>query len=498
MKEFDLIVVGSGAGLLVLEAGLQAGWSCALVESGPIGGTCLNRGCIPTKILAAPADLLRAVQAGRRIGLTVRDEAIDWEILSSRMWAKIDKTAEMEDSLRAIPGLTLFRGTAEFSGPKRMRIRPGDGAAAAEEISAGKIVLATGARSFVPPIAGLEEAGYLTTESFFGEKYPHRPWPSLAVIGGGIIAAEFAHVFSAAGTKVSIIEMLPRLLAAEEPEVSALIEREFRSSTELWLNKRAVAVKADGGKKTVVFEDVTTQEIGEVVADEILVAVGRRSNADLLKPERGGVTTDRRGWILTDPYLETSQPGVWAIGDALGGFQFRHKANYDAETLVKNLFGPAGERRAVDYSAVPWAVFTHPQIGHVGLTESEALAQGREILTAVNHYSAIAKGYAMGFLPGNADDGFVKVIVDKSGKILGAHVVGPEAALLVQPFVYLMNSGYVCPPAATGAGPVDKEQTACPEAGTYFPVDRSMVIHPSLNELTGWVFSMLKPVNVKD
>ena len=520
MKEFDLIVVGSGAGLLVLEAGLQAGWTCALVENGPIGGTCLNRGCIPTKILTTPADLLREVQAARRIGVSAPEASIDWDLLSERMWAKIGKNADMEESLRAMPGLTLYRGTAEFTAIKRLRVRPAVPGGPEEEIAGTRIVLAGGARSLVPPIPGLEEAGYVTTETFFGPKYPRRPWPTVAVIGGGIIAAEFAHVFSAAGTKVSIVEMLPRLLATEEPEVSALVEYEFRKSVDIFLNKRAVAVRAAGGAKTVVFEDVTTQEIGEVVADEVFVAVGRRSNSDLLKPEAGGIKIDRRGWIEVDAYLETSQPGVWAVGDALGGFQFRHKANADAEILVKNLFGPVSARQPVDYSAVPWAVFTHPQIGHVGMTESEAMAKGHEILVAVNHYSSIAKGYAMGYVPGAPDDGFVKVIVDKNGKILGAHVVGPEAALLVQPFVYLMNAGYVCPPpardshaganaaetdpqampGAPSAAPaaINKEQTACAEAGTYFPIDRSMVIHPSLNELTGWAFSMLKPVNIKD
>ena len=126
------------------------------------------------------------------------------------------------------------------------------------------------------------------------------------------------------------------------------------------------------------------------------------------------------------------------------------------------------------------------------------MAKGHEILVGVNHYSSIAKGYAMGYLPGAPDDGFVKVVVDRNGKILGAHVVGPEAALLVQPFVYLMNAGFVCAPPHPSGGAIDKEQTACSEAGTYFPIDRSMVIHPSLNELTGWAFSMLKPVNFKD
>jgi mycothione reductase len=498
MKEFDLVVVGSGAGLLVLQAGLKAGWQCALIESGKIGGTCLNRGCIPTKILAYPADLLREIQAARRIGLSVRDEGLDWDLLSSRLWRKIDANREMEDGLRAQPGLTFYRGVGEFSGPKTLRIRAGDGSGDSEELTGARIVLATGARSFVPPIPGLEDAGYVTTESFFGDKFPRRPWPSLVIIGGGIIAAEFAHVFSAAGTKVTIVEMLPRLLATEEPQVAALVEREFRKSMELSLNKRATAARRINAEKIVVFEDVTTGEIGEAAADEILVAVGRRSNADLLHLEKSGIRTTRQGWIEADAYLQTSQPGVWAIGDALGGFQFRHKANYDAEILIRNMFGPPDERMPVDYSVTPWAIFTHPQVGHVGLTESEALARGHEILTAVQSYSAVAKGYAMGYEEGRPDDGFVKVIVDKSGLILGVHVVGPEAALLVQPFVYMMNAGYVCPPEGRTIGSLPREQRACLEAGTYFPIDRSMIIHPTLSELTGWAFSMLKPVNIRD
>ncbi len=541
--QYDLVVVGAGAGLSIVEEGLERGLRCALVESGKIGGTCLTRGCIPSKILVVPADLVRQTERARKLGLEFRIDRIDWDLISRRVWSKIDKSLDMEKNLSDVENLTLYRGTGEFVGDSRMRVGLGDGTYT-DEFSARQFVLATGSRSAVPPIRGLEEVGYVTSESFFGEKFPGKPWKSLVIVGGGIIAAEFAHIFSALGTKVTLLEMLPRLLTTEEPEVSSLVEGEFRKRMDVRLNAKAVAARrssaspgdANGTRKIIVYEDAKTGKGGEVEAEEIFVAVGRRSNADLLHPELAGVRTDQRGWIVVDEYLETSRPGIWAIGDATGGFQFRHKANYDSDILVHNMFGTTvavssfgsappgssvghggpkpGAKIPVDYSAVPWAIYTDPQVGHVGMTEKEALDAGREIYVAVNRYSDIAKGFAMGFEPGDDDDGFVKLVIDKSFRILGAHVVGPQAAVLVQPFVYLMNSGYTCPPpsAASGAGfrgagdtgkegkgsgVLSKHDLACPEAGSFMPIYRSMIIHPSLNELTAWAIGNLRPVNIK-
>ncbi len=499
MKKFDFVVIGSGAGLAVLEEGLRLGLSCALVESGKIGGTCLNRGCIPSKILVQPADIIRAAERAEKIGLRYPAPELEWGRISRRMWDKINESETMEKNLSSVPNLEVFKGTGEFTGEYRLRVKLGDGSGGTEEFEGGRFLLATGARSAVPPIPGLEEAGCVTSESFFGEKFPRGPWPSLAVIGGGIIAAEFAHFLSAFGTKVTVIEMLPRLLSAEEPEVSALVEKVFRRNMDVRLNSRAVEVRAEGKNKIVVIEDVQTKEKSEVEAAEILVAVGRRSNSDLLGLDKAGVETDQNGWIKTNEYLETSQPGIWAMGDATGGLQFRHRANADADTCVQNIFGQPESRIPVDYSAVPWAIYTHPQVGHVGMTEEEAMAAGHEILTAVHRYSEIAKGYAMGYEPGDPDDGFVKLVVDRSRRILGAHVVGPHAAVLVQPFVYLMNSGYACPPTGEHAGPgILRNRMACPEAGTFMPIHRSMIIHPSLNEVTGWALGALRPVEKKD
>ncbi len=419
----------------------------------------------------------------------------------------------MEKNLSNVEGLTLFRGTGEFTGDRRMRVRLNDGTVS-EEFEGERFVLAPGTRSTVPPFPGLEEAGYVTSESFFGEKFPKKPWKSLVLVGGGIIAAEFAHIFSALGTKVTILEMLPRLLTTEEPEVSAFVEKAFRTRMDVRLNAKAVSVRPSKGGKTVVYEDVANGTPGEVEAEEIFVAVGRRSNADTLHLDRAGVETDKRGWIVVNEFLETNRPGIWALGDATGSFQFRHKANYDTEILVHNMFGTpvpvspdapgpethAGLKIPVDYSAVPWAVYTDPQVGHVGLTEKEAVDAGHEVYVAVNHYSDVAKGYAMGYLSGDDDDGFVKLVIDRSYRILGAHVVGPHAAILVQPFVYLMNAGFTCAVPEKGSGAqaiLPKVDRACPEAGSFLPIYRSMIIHPSLNEMTGWALGNLRPVNIK-
>jgi len=496
-KSFDLVVVGSGAGLSVLEEAVGRGLKCALVESGKIGGTCLNRGCIPSKILTVPADAIREAYHARKIGVDLRLDRLDWDLVARRMWDKIGENVDMEKALAEAPGLTVFRGTGEFTGDLRMRVDLNDGSVS-EEFTAPRFVLATGARSFIPPVRGLAETGYVTSESFFGEKFPRAPWKSLVIIGGGVIAAEFAHVFSAFGTKVTVIEKESRLLPVEEPEVSSFVAREFAKTMTVHVNAAAVAARTANGLKVVEFEDAKTGLTGEASGEEILVAVGRRSNAGLLGLERTGVKADTHGWIMTNEYLETTRPGVWAMGDATGGYQFRHKANYDSDICAHNLFEASHPRVPVDYSVVPWAVYTHPQVGHVGMTERQALEAGHEIYVAMHRYSAVARGYALGYEAGDPDDGFVKLVVDKSLRILGAHIVGPHASTLVQPFVYLMNAGFTCvTPEKRGEPIIPRDLRVCPEAGSIMPIYHSMIIHPSLNEVAAWAIRALQPVNIK-
>jgi dihydrolipoamide dehydrogenase len=498
METYDLVVIGSGAGLNVLNVGLQVGMKCALIEDTKLGATCLTRGCIPSKVLVHPADLIREAQHANKVGIQFNVEKIDWELISKRMWSQINESKEIEEGLSQVENLTLYRGIGKFVGDYEIEVKSINGKESLGRLKGERFVIASGARSFIPPIEGLEDVGYITNRSFFGDKFPKQPWKSLIIIGGGVIAAEFAHIFSALGTEVTILEMLPRLVTTEEPEISQFIEQNFKKYMTVYVNHKAIKAKGKKKLKTIIAQNMETGEEIEVSAEEILIATGRRSNADLLKVEKTGVETDEKGWIKTNQYLETSKKNIWCIGDANGLYQFRHKANYEAEICVNNIFGPEEQKRSVDYSAVPWAIFTYPQVGHVGMTQTEAIEKGYEIYVAIKNYSTVAKGFAMGFDNNDEDNGFFKLIVDKSYKILGAHVVGPHAAILVQPFVYLMNSGFTCSlPESHGERDIPKLERACPEAGSFMPIYNSMVIHPSLNEVTGWAIGNLRPINIK-
>ena len=496
MKNFDLIVIGSGAGLSLVSQAIARQKKVALIESGKAGGTCLTRGCIPSKVLVYPADIIREAQFAYKVGVNFKVNKIDWALISKRMWNQIDESKGMEESLNQNPMISYYQGVGEFIDDYEMKVRLADGSFT-ENFKGEKIVISSGARSAIPPIKGIEDVGYITNETFFGEKFPKKPWKSLIIIGGGVIAAEFAHVFSAVGTDVKIIEMLPRLVTTEEPEISDLLLKNLRRYMNVHVNTKAVAAKKKGREKVVVCESMKTGDNFEVSAEEILVAAGRKSNADLLKVEKTGVEMDQRGWIITNEFLETSKKNIWCLGDANGKYQFRHKANYEAEIVQLNLYVTNDDQRmSVDYSTTPWAIFTHPQIGHVGLTQAEAIEKGHKIYVATHHYSQVAKGFAMGLNQDDVADGFVKLIVNQDRSILGAHVIGPHAAILVQPFVYLMNAGFICSMETAPGQHNLSYSKSCPESGSFLPIYRSQVIHPSLNEVTGWAIGSLRPVNI--
>lgn len=494
MKHFDIVIVGSGAGLMVMEAALSKGLSCAIIEKAKFGGTCLNRGCIPSKMLVYPADFIREAEESQRIGIRMPRPEIDWDGISKRMWGQIGFNKSIEKSLQEIPNLTMYKGSGAFTGPNNMVISC---EGKADEIIYGdKFIIAAGARTFIPSVEGLESAGYVTSETFFGEKFPKKLWKSLAIIGGGAIGAEFAHIFSAFGTKVTIIAR-SNILNKEEDEVAQFVGKQFiKNGVEVLSDSTILSVSASDGKKHITIQNSITKEHTVVECEEILVASGVKSNADTLALEKAGVAVDKRGWINTNPYLETSNSNVWALGDINGKYQFRHKANYEAQILIHNLFSEKNKKE-VRYDTVPRAIFTHPQVAHVGMTEKEAQGKGLSYRTAKKHYSEVVGGRAMGYHDRDDDNGFVKIIVGEDKKILGVHIVGPQAAVLLQPFVYLMNVGYQCTKTknAMTEKEIDELRILCPNIDTYEPINDSMVIHPSLNELTAWVFEKL---NVSD
>ncbi len=485
MKKYDLVVVGSGAGFIVLDAALERGLSCALVEKDQFGGTCLNRGCIPSKMLVYPADLIREAERAPKLGVDLGKPKVDWQRLGERMFEKINMNKYIREEYLNTPNLDVYEGTAAFVDEHTMQVTLKDGTVS-PPFAAQRFVLAGGARSRRPQIEGLSTINPVTYETFFGPRFPKKPWKSLTIIGGGIIATEFAHIFSAMGTQVTIIGRAPQLLRGEDPEVSEFLAEQYRAfGIRLLLAHTAVKAQMAGSKKRVTAQCVQTGRQVDVDSEEVLVASGVVSNADLLNLRAAKVDIDENNWIKTNEYMETNQPHIYALGDINGRFAFRHKANHEAEVLAHNLYADA-ERRRVDYSKVPWAVFSFPQVARVGLTEQQAVEAGHKVFVGRNYYSQVASGYAMGYNEGDADDGFVKVIVDEHGTLLGVHIVGFQAATLVQPYVYLMNAASL-PRAQDGHMHVD--------VGTFEPVTRSMTIHPALSELTAWAFDHIDWLN---
>lgn len=459
MDRFDLIVIGSGAGTNVASQARQAGLDVALVDQGPTGGTCLNSGCIPSKMLIYPADVIRSIHDAGALGVHAEVNEVDFKRIIGRMHGVVDKArSNLEEALEDAENLTYIKERAEFIDDYTLK-------AGGRIITSDKIVIATGARPLVPPIPGLIEAGFLDNESLLRLQEPPK---SLIIIGGGYIACEFGHFFSAIGTDVTIIGRHPLLLKGEDPEVAMMVQKRLSQHMRTIIGHEVVLVEKRDGKKTVLAKNRQDDSVIQFDADEILLAAGRRPNSDLLHPEMSGIETDPLGWIVVDSHLETSKKGIYALGDSLGRHMYRHTANYEAEVVIHNLLRAKDEtdREAADYHAVPHAVFTYPTVAGVGMKESEAVEKGLKILIGRAHYMDVAKGVAMA-----EESGLVKVVLEEeTGRILGATVVGSAAAELVQQVVYLMNTDYQ----------------------DLMPVIRSQVIHPTLNEVLVRAFSELK------
>lgn len=473
MKKFDLVIVGGGAGMMVMDAALNHGLKCAIIEKDKFGGTCLTKGCIPSKMLVYPADYIRETESASRFGIMAQKPEIDWKTISKRMWEQIDFSKQIENRISEMGNLTLFKGKGAFISSKQMVIKYEDGQED-ETIDGDRFVIATGAKSQILSVEGLEETGYITSESFFGEEYPKKLWESLVIIGSGAISLEFAHIFSAFGTKITMVARSKRILTKEDTDISDFVEKQFLSNgIDILTESDIISVAKDGNMKVVTVEDRSSKERKVIRCEEILLASGSQSTAIDLGLEEAGIESYKGDWITTNDYLETNQPNIWAIGDINGKYQFRHKANHEAQVLIHNLFSD-GDKMKVNYHATPWAIFTHPQVGRVGSTEKELKDQGIPFVTAKNYYSEVVAGRAMGFRDDDEDNGFVKVLMGHDKRILGVHVVGPQAAALVQPFVYLMNMEIKS------------------ELKAYDVIDGSMIIHPSLSELTAWVLGKLE------
>jgi dihydrolipoamide dehydrogenase len=457
MKDYGMIVIGSGAGMNLVDLPLQRGETVAVVEEGPLGGTCLNRGCIPSKVLVHVADAIREAEAAEIAGVSLRLDRVDFRTIKKRMWdIVLSGRKEMEEGVKRVRGLDLYDTIGTFVSDYTLQVGK-------ETIHAPRIVIASGARASVPKVPGLDRVKYHTYRTVFDiEEQPK----SMLILGGGYIGCEFAHFFSAIGTKVTLVGRNPALLPHEEPETSELVKKRLSKHSAIHTGTDTLSVEGKEGAIALRIKDARTDTERVVEGEQLLVATGVRPNSDWLKPENTGVKVDDRGWILTNQFLETSKQNIYALGDALGRNMYRHTANYQASIVGHNMYGQ--QKVAMDLHAVPHAVFTDPQVGQVGMTEEEALSQ-RKVMVGVARYFDTAMGYAYG-----DEETFVKVIVEyPSKRILGATAVGPQAALLIQQVVNMMNS----------------------ENRTYAPLARSQIIHPALSEVLAKAFGSLRPVN---
>jgi mycothione reductase len=425
MEKYDVVVIGSGSGMVVVEEALSHGLKVALVDRGPTGGTCLNTGCIPSKMLIYAADMIIEAQEAKKLGIVAEIKIINFKFMMERMRRNIRGYRDrMRKGLAEVENLDFYQSEAHFVQDYTLEVN-------SKTIWGKKICIASGSRVSIPPIKGMNSIDYLTNETVLQLK--EKP-ESIIIIGGGYIAVEYSHFFAAMGTRVTILEMANRLVLAEEPDISELLRKQLSQRMEVHTNALVEEVKTKNANCVVVAKDANTGLQKEFTAQKVMVAVGRRSNADLLKVENTGVETDSRGYIKVDEYMETSKKNIYAVGDANGQQMFTHVANREAGVAANNMLHDSKEK--MNYGAAPHAVYSHPQIASVGLTE-ETAKKDHTILVGTAKYSDIAKGEAM-----MEEDSFAKAIIDKdTEKILGFHIIGPNAPELIQEVVNTMESG---------------------------------------------------------
>ena len=431
-KHHDLVIIGSGSGNSIVGPELDH-LDIAIVEDGTFGGTCLNVGCIPTKMYVYPADLAEGARSGSALGVSMSVDAVDWPAIRDRVFGRIDPISASGRAYREgpdCPNVTVYNGTGRFVGDKKLDTGSG------EVIVADRFVIAAGGRASVPDIPGLELGPRVHTSDTIMrlDDLPR----SIIILGGGYIAAEFAHVFSALGCDVVQV-VRSQMLRSHDRDISIAFTAAAVERWTLLVGHVPTAFRiADSG--------VTMVLAGRPIdADVVLVATGRVPNGDRLNLDATGVEVDAEsGHIVVDDFQQTGVDGIFALGDVSSRWELKHVANHEMRVVRHNLIHPDDMIRS-DHRFVPAAVFTHPQIAAVGLTESQAMAQGIDYVTARHNYGGVAAGWAR-----EDTSGFVKILADPAtGLILGAHIIGPEAATVIQPLIQAMHFGQTAHDVAT-------------------------------------------------
>jgi dihydrolipoamide dehydrogenase len=454
LQKFDLIVIGSGSGLDVANAASQHGLRVAIIEKDRMGGTCLNNGCIPSKLLIHSADVVETIKRAKLFGIEVHGYTIEFEKIVQRVNTITDSDSDqIRNAFKDVDNPKLFANECKFIGPKTISISEDSD----RILTAEKILIAAGSRPRIPNIKGLEGTGYLTSdEALRLKKQPH----TLTIIGGGYIACELAHFFGALGTKINIIQHKDVLIPNEDEAVSQKFTEIFSKKYNVYVGYETEYVSRENDNNTfhvVAKEDISGKSL-ELVSDQLLIAAGRIPNSDTLDLEKTGVKLGEKGYIKTDSFLETEVNGIFALGDIIGRYLFKHTANHEAQYAYHNILHP-DKKIPVNYAAMPHAIFSSPQVASVGFTEQELKKARIKYQKSVYPYMNTAMGLAL-----EDRDGFVKFLTDKtSGKILGCHIIGSEASILIHEVLVAMR--------------------ADDSGGTLDYILKTVHIHPALSEV---------------
>jgi pyruvate/2-oxoglutarate dehydrogenase complex dihydrolipoamide dehydrogenase (E3) component len=407
-EQFDVVVIGGGtAGLVTASGCARLGRKVALIDKARLGGDCLWTGCVPTKALVASAKLAHQMRNADAFGLEKHEPRISPRAVMESMRATRHAIEHHDapEKFRAL-GIDVIEGRARFKSSDTVEVN-------GRTLVAKDVVIATGSRTSVPPIEGLEERGYLDHASFLDrDDFPR----SILILGGGYIGIEFAQVFRRFGVDVTVMEMADEIVAKEDHEVIARVRQILESE--------GITIRTGTPLKSV----------NDVKEEAIFVASGRRGNIEDLDLEAAGVKTNR-SYIAVNEYLQTNVPRIWACGDVHGGLQFTHVAAYEAVKLVRNMLFPGRSR--VRYDDVPWALFTDPEVGHIGMTEREARAKfGAAVRTYKVDMHEVDRAVV-----DRTSQGFVKFVCDAKGKLLGAHALCANASTLIEEIVLARKKG---------------------------------------------------------
>ena len=418
MSHHDLLIIGAGSGNTIIGPEHDH-LDIAIAEPAEFGGTCMNRGCIPSKMLVYAADLSLNAQTANKLGVNSSFSGVDWEGIQRRIFGRIDPIAEAGLNYReSLENVTVYRDKAAFISENTVAV-------GREAVSADQIVIAAGASPVIPQLSGLNETPFHTSDSIM--RITSLP-DHIVIVGGGFIAIEMAHIFGSFGSEVTMILRGDELLREADSSIRERITRIYKDRFTIYPSEEIEQV-SHAGKFLI-----NLKKENAIEADELLIATGRYPNTGFLEPEKGGIECDEAGYVITDEYLRTSAPRVWALGDVTNPLQLKHTANAEARIISHNLLNPENLLK-IDRSVIPKAVFGNPQIATVGFTEDDLLNGGVPYLKSIRDYSDTAFGWAM-----EDEQGFVKLLIDPSTRLLlGAHIIGYQASTLIQQLVTTMS-----------------------------------------------------------